>query len=138
MRCILIFYFFWALANVVVAVICWHERHCDVLHGIHSPLIAFCFTWRSFWLSLIVFVPISYLSKVFLRKTLTGVTLNTFPNLLLIFNICKCLLMISLIFCKIGLYASKNEVTFLLLHQFCLTELISLNLSIPRRSWLRV
>ena len=25
------------LPNIVVATICWDERHRDVLHGMHSP-----------------------------------------------------------------------------------------------------
>ena len=51
-------------------------------------------------------------NDVFLRKAMTGVALNTFPNVLLIFNICQCLLMISLIFGKIGLYVTENGITF--------------------------
>ena len=83
------FSFVWVLANIVVVTICWHERHRDVLRGMHSPLVTFCFTFRTFWLSLIVFVPMICLNDVFLQKTITGVALNTFPNVLLIFNICN-------------------------------------------------
>ena len=44
---------------------------------------------------------------------MTGVALNAFPNvLLLIVNICQCLLMISLIFGKVGLYVTENGITF--------------------------
>ena len=59
------FSFVWALANIVVATICWLERHRDVLHGMHSPLVAFCLTFRSFWLSLIVFLSMICLNDVF-------------------------------------------------------------------------
>ena len=117
------FSFVWVLANVVVAIICWHKRYRHVLHGIHSPLVAFCLAFRSFWLSLIVFVPLICLNDVFLRKAMTGVALNVFPNVLLIFNICQCLLMISLIFSKIGLYVTENGITF-----FCTASVL------PKRS----
>ena len=44
---------------------------------------------------------------------MTRVALNTSPNvLLLIINICQCLLMISLIFGKVGLYVTENGITF--------------------------
>ena len=39
---------------------------------------------------------------------MTAVALNTFPNVLLIFNICQCLLIIFLIFGKVALYLTKN------------------------------
>ena len=41
------FSFVWALSNVVAAIICWDERHRDVLHGMHSPLVTFGLTFRS-------------------------------------------------------------------------------------------
>ena len=41
-----------------------------------------------------------------------GVALNIFPNVLLIFNICQCLLIISLIFGKVALYVTENGITF--------------------------
>ena len=88
------------------------HMHRDVLHGMHSPLVAFCLTFSSFWLCLIVFVPMICLNDVFLRKAMTGVALNTFPNVLLIFNICQCLLIISLIFGKVGLYVTENGIMF--------------------------
>ena len=69
------FSFVCVLSNVVVDIICWHERHCDVLHGMHSPLVIF-----SLISCLIVFLPIVCLNDVFLRKAVTGVALNTFPN----------------------------------------------------------
>ena len=83
------FSFVWVLSNVVVAIICWHERHCDVLHGMHFLLVAFCLTFSSFWLCLIVFLPMICFKDVFLQKAMTDVTLNKFPNVLLIFNICQ-------------------------------------------------
>ena len=46
-------------------------------------------------------------------KAMTGVALNTLPNVLLIFNICQCLI-ISLIFGKVGLYVTKNGITSVL------------------------
>ena len=51
------------------------------------------------------------LNNVFLQKGITGVALNTFPNVLLMFNICQSLLMISLIFGKVGLCITKNGIT---------------------------
>ena len=80
-------YFVWVLPNVVVAVTCWHKRHRDLLQGIHPPLVAFCLTFRSSSLCLIVFIPTICLNGVFLRKAMTDVTLNTSPNVLLIFNV---------------------------------------------------
>ena len=49
---------------------------------------------------------------VFLRKAMTGVALNTFPSILLIFNICQCRLIASLIFDKVRLFVTKNVITF--------------------------
>ena len=103
---ILNFFFVCVLSNTVVAIICWHERHRDVLHGMHSPLVTFCLTFSSFWLCLIVFVPMICLNDVFLRKAMTDVALNAFPNVLKMFNICQCLLIISLIFVKVGLHVT--------------------------------
>ena len=105
------FSFVWMLSNVVVAIICWYERHGDILHGMHSPLVTLFLTFRGSWLCLIMFVPMISLNDVFLRKAITGVALNTFANVLLIFNICQCLLIISLIFGKIGLYVTENGIT---------------------------
>ena len=51
------------------------------------------------------------LNDVFLRKSMTGVALITFPNVLLIFNICQCLLIISLIFGNVLLYVTENGIT---------------------------
>ena len=86
----------------------------DILtyHGMHSPLVAFCLTFSSFSLCLTVFVPMIFLNDVILRKAMTGVAFNTFPNVLLLFNICRCLLIISLIFGKVGLYVTENGITF--------------------------
>ena len=44
---------------------------------------------------------------------MTGVALNTFPNVLLIFNVCQCLLIVSMILGKVELYVTKNAITFL-------------------------
>ena len=96
------------LSNVVIALICWHDRHRDVLHGMHSPLVTFSLTFESVWLCLIVFVPMICLNDVFLRKAMTGIALNLFPNVLLKFNVCQCLLIISLIFVKVGLHVIEN------------------------------
>ena len=76
------------LADVVIAIICWHEKHRNVLYGMRSRLVPFCLAFRSFWLPVIVLVPMIYLNDVFLRKAMTGVALITFPNVLLKFNIC--------------------------------------------------
>ena len=78
----------------------------------HSPLVTFYLTFRSFWLCLIVFVPIICLNDVFMRKAMTSVALNTFLTVLLIFNICQCLLIISLIFGKVGVYVTENGIKF--------------------------
>ena len=66
--------FFYCLGacKCFVAIICWHERHGDLLHGMYSPLVAFCLNFTSFWLSLIVFVPMICLYDIFLRKAMTG------------------------------------------------------------------
>ena len=70
------------LSNVVVALICWHERRGDVLYGMHSPVVAFCLTFRILLLCLIVYVPISCLNNEVLLKAMTGVALNSFSNVL--------------------------------------------------------
>ena len=62
------------------------ERHRDVLHGMHSPIVAVWLTFRSFWWCLIVFVQMICLNDVFLLKAMTGVALNTFLNVFLIFG----------------------------------------------------
>ena len=41
---------------------------------------------------------------------MTGAALNTFPNVLLIFHMCQCLLIISLVFGKVGLYVTETGV----------------------------
>ena len=78
----------------------------------HSPLIKFCPTFRSFWLCLIVLATIICLDDVFLLKAMTGVALNIFPNLLLIFNICQCLFITYRIFGKVGLYVTDDGIAF--------------------------
>ena len=88
--------------------------------------IFFRLTFRSFWLCLIVFASMICLKDVFLRKSMTGAALNTSPNILL-FNIWQCLLIISLIFGKIGLYVNENGITFV-----C-TELVLFNRADPSR-----
>ena len=95
------------------------------MHGMYSPLVMFCLTFKRFWLWLIVFEPMICLNDVFLRKAVIGVALNTFPNLLLISNICQCLLINFLEFGKIGLYVTKNGITIFRTTLVCLTELIS-------------
>ena len=104
--------FFWMLSNIEVRSSCWHESDRDVLHGMHSPLVIFCLTFKWFWLWLIVFVSMTCLNDLFLRKDMISVALNTFPNLLLLFNICQCLLIIYLIFIKVGLYVTENGIVF--------------------------
>ena len=86
---------------------------------------SWCITWNAFSFRRILlnvqkFLVVSdcifakiCLNDVLLRKVMTGVALNAFPNvLLLIVNICQCLLMISLIFGKVGLYVTENGITF--------------------------
>ena len=104
--------FVWVLSNVAVAIICWHEGERGVLHEIHSPLVAFSLTLKSFWLCLIVFVPMICLDNVFSLKVMTCVTFNTFPDVLLIFNICQRLSIVSLIFGKAGRFVTENGITF--------------------------
>ena len=125
------FPFVFMLWNILFAIICWHERHCDVLRGMHSSLITFCLTFRSVWLWLIAFAPMTCLNDVFLKKAMIGVALKKFPNVLLIFNISQCLLIISLIFVtcyllfdiwsKVWLYVTENGTKF-----FC-TALVLFN-----------
>ena len=92
----------------------------------HSPSVSFCLTFSSFWLCLIAFVPVICLNNVFLRKAMAGVALNTFPNVLLIFNICQCLVIISLIFCKVELYVTENGITLFCtaLVLFCFLQIV--------------
>ena len=54
----------WVLSNVLVAIICWCERHCDVLHGMHSPLVAFHLTFRRFCLCLILLISLIPLKTI--------------------------------------------------------------------------
>lgn len=49
--------FVWVLPSLVAPIICWQEQHCDILNEVYFPLVAFCLTFRSFLLSLIVFTP---------------------------------------------------------------------------------
>ena len=57
----------------MVAIICWDETYRDVLHGMHSYLVAFCLIFRSFWLPLIVSVPMICLKDMFLRNVLVDI-----------------------------------------------------------------
>ena len=86
----------------------------------HSPLVTFCLSFRSFWLCLTVVVPMKVM------KVITRVALNTFPNLQLIFNICKCLSTISYLL-KLDIMLTKLELCFSALTHFYLTGLISLD-----------
>ena len=97
------FSFVWVLPNVLVAITFSHEKHRNVFRGIYSHFLTFYLTFRSFWLSLIVFAPIVCLNDVYLQKDMIAVVLNPSLNVLLIFNMCQCLLIISLIFGIIGL-----------------------------------
>ena len=103
-----IFSFVWVLPNVLVVITFSHEKHRNVFRGIYSHFLTFCLTFRSFWLSLIVFAPIVCLNDVYLQKALIGVVLNPSMNVLWIFNMCQCLLIISLIFDIIGLLCYKK------------------------------
>ena len=42
------FSFVWIFSDVADAISFWHERHRDVLHGMHSPLVTFCLTSEAF------------------------------------------------------------------------------------------
>ena len=124
---ILNFSFIWLLSNVAFAIIPGHERHRDVLYIMHSPLVAFYLTFRSFWLWLIVFIAMICLNDVCLRKAMTGVALNIYWYLIYI-NILKWLLVIFLIFGKVQLYVTENRIMFfrtpLVLFNLYLSELI--------------
>ena len=70
---------------------------------------------------LIVFAAMIRLNKVFyglndafLRNAITGVVLNTSLNALLLFNICQCLMIISLVFDQIELYVTISGIAFFL------------------------
>ena len=102
------FSFVWVLPNVLVAITFSHEKHRNVFRGIYSHFLTFCLTFRSFWLSLIVFAPIVCLNDVYLQKAMISVVLNPSMNVFLIFNMCQCLLIISLIFGIIGLLCYKK------------------------------
>ena len=55
-------------------------------------------------------------NDVFLWKAVTGVALNAAPNVLLIFNTCQCLLIISHIFGKMYYMLPNMELSFFVLH----------------------
>ena len=93
--------------------LCWHVSHRDVLHWMHTSLVKFCLTFRSFWLWLTVFVTMICLNDVFFCKAITVVALIAFPNVLLIFNIYQCSLIIYLIFGKVELCYGKWNYVFL-------------------------
>ena len=86
----------------------WEALWCIARNAFSFSHIFFYFQKYLLWL--IVFVPMICLKDVFLRKAITGVSLNTFPNVLLIFNIFHCLLIIYLIFGKVGLNVNKNGI----------------------------
>ena len=102
-----IFSFVWVLPNVLVVITFSHEKYRNVFRGIYSLFLTFCLTFRSFWLSLIAFAPIVCLDE-YLQKAMIGVVLNPSMNVLWIFNMCQCLLIISLIFGIIGLLCYKK------------------------------
>ena len=87
---------------------CWHERHSDVLHGMHSPSVTFCLTFRSFWLSDCICTGDMLYRSIF-KECYDCVALNIFPNVL-IFNIFQCLLTIYLIFGEVGLHVTENGI----------------------------
>ena len=63
------FSFVWVLSNVVVVIICWHERLRYVLHGTNTfSFSSICLTCSIFLLCLIVFVPVICPNNVFLWK----------------------------------------------------------------------
>ena len=64
------------LPNVLVAITFSHEKHRNVFRGIYSHFLTFYLTFRSFWLSLIVFAPIVCLNDVYLQKDMIAVVLN--------------------------------------------------------------
>ena len=88
----------------------YHERR-DKLHWVYSLLVLSCWTCKSFWLSLILFASAICLNNVFLWNVMYGIALNTFPSDFLMFDICQCLLIIHLIFDKVGPYVTKNGIT---------------------------
>ena len=108
----IIFFFCLGAPNVVFAITCWREINYLVLCGVHSPLVVFCLTLRSFWCSMIVLTPIISINDILIR------------NVLVIFNISQSLLKIFLIFGKIGLYITNvvYMLHFFVLIKFYLTQ----------------
>ena len=93
--------FVWVLSNDVVAIIYCRERHHRIFQGVHSSKVAFCLTFRSFCLSLVVCTPMIYLNNVFLRNAIIRLFFNSSLNVLLISSICQQLLIIYLRFAKV-------------------------------------
>ena len=102
----------WVLPNIVVAITCWQQSHGDSLRGVHSPSVSFGLFFINFRLSLIVFAPMICLNDVFLRNATTVVVLNTSPNVSLMFNICQCFLISSLIFRSLDFMIPKMKLCF--------------------------
>ena len=75
---------------------------------------------RNFWLFLIVFVLISCLNLVFLRKAIMVCELlNIYLKLLLMLSMCHCLIIISFMFCSTGLYVTGKVIESLRLGLQC-------------------
>lgn len=87
------FSFVWVLQVILVAIARWHERHGDVIRGVH-------------------YLYQQHIKNILLQNAITDVALNTSPNVLLRFNICQFFVIIYLIFVKVGPYVTKNRITF--------------------------
>ena len=97
---ILNFSFVWVLSNAFNCnyLLAWKTLWCITWNAF--SFIRLCLIFRSFWLCLIVFVPMICLNDVFLRKAMILVALNTLSSILLTLDISQCLLIIFLIFGK--------------------------------------
>ena len=105
------FTFVWMLSNVAVNCIDVLKGDRDVLHGMHSSLNTFCLTVRNFWLSLYLYQCFVLTMYFYGRLWLVLLWIH-FRMYYWYFNICQCLLIISLIFGKVGLYVTENGITF--------------------------
>ena len=73
-------------------------------------------TWSAFSFSCVLFnfqkLLVICINDLLLLNAITNVAMNLSPNAILVFNICHCLLTISLIFAKVGLYFTENSLMF--------------------------
>lgn len=113
------FSFVWVLQVILVAIARWHERHGDVIRGVHFNLVKFSYILIILQRFLVFYDSVctdylyqQHINNILLQNTITDVALNTSPNVLLRFNICQFFVIIYLIFAKVGPYVTKNRITF--------------------------